>query len=66
MKKSKVLFLLLAGLFLALMIYLGYDISSRTTWPGSKPQLKERLMNHPTDTLGIDTTAQTKKEAARQ
>ena len=25
------------------MIYIGYDISSKTTFPGSKSQLKERI-----------------------
>ena len=44
MKKSKKVFIILALLFFALMIYISYDISSRTTFPGSKPQLKERLM----------------------
>ncbi len=43
MKRSKVIFLVLAGIFFILMIWVGYDISSRTTFPGSKPQLQERL-----------------------
>jgi len=29
--------------FLALLFYASYDISRRTTFPGSKPQLKERI-----------------------
>ncbi|MTI23054.1 hypothetical protein E1176_18635 [Fulvivirga sp. RKSG066] len=45
MKKSKKLFLIFAILFFGAMGYLAYDISSRTTFPGSKPQLKERLLN---------------------
>jgi hypothetical protein len=32
-----------AVIFFALLIYASYDISSRTTFPGSKPQLKERI-----------------------
>lgn len=44
MKKSKKVFIVFALLFFAIMVYIGYDISSRTTFPGSKPQLKERLM----------------------
>ena len=43
MKRSKKLFLLLAALFLLLMLYISYDISQRTTFPGSKPSLKERI-----------------------
>ena len=44
MKKSKKIFIVLALLFFVVITYIGYDISSRTTFPGSKPQLKERLM----------------------
>lgn len=35
--------MLVCILFLIALAYLGYDISKRTTFPGSKPQLKERL-----------------------
>lgn len=40
---------------------MGYDISSKTTRPGSKPQLKERLFNNnkqQTDTskMAVDST----------
>ncbi|MGE0589748.1 MAG: hypothetical protein AB7O48_14320 [Cyclobacteriaceae bacterium] len=42
MKKSKV-FLIMAGLFVVVLAYISYDISSRTTFPGSKSQLKERI-----------------------
>jgi len=43
MSKSKKIFLVFAAVFFALLIYASYDISSRTTFPGSKPQLKERI-----------------------
>ncbi|MCG8389349.1 MAG: hypothetical protein MJA30_27590 [Cytophagales bacterium] len=43
MKTSKKLFLALALIFFMAMIYVGYDISSRTTFPGSKSQLKKRI-----------------------
>jgi hypothetical protein len=43
MKKSKKIFLLMAVVFLILLIYASIDIASRTTFPGSKPQLKERI-----------------------
>ena len=32
-----------AAIFLILLIYASYDISRKTTFPGSKSQLKERL-----------------------
>jgi len=65
-KNSKKLFLILAAIFLAAMLYIGYDISSRTTFPGSKPQLKERLLNSDEskqvekDTVSADTLQQQK------
>jgi hypothetical protein len=33
----------MAVLFFALLFYASYDIARRTTFPGSKPQLKERI-----------------------
>jgi hypothetical protein len=43
MTKSKKIFLGAAVVFFALLFYASYDISTRTTFPGSKPQLKERI-----------------------
>lgn len=43
MKRSKILFLVFAGIFFLLLLWVSYDISRRTTFPGSKPQLQERL-----------------------
>ncbi len=43
MKQSKKIFLLVAIIFLIIMIVIGYDISNRTTWPGAKKNLKERI-----------------------
>jgi hypothetical protein len=43
MKISKKIFLLVAVIFFLLLAYASYDISTRTTFPGSKPQLKERI-----------------------
>jgi hypothetical protein len=45
MTKSKKIFAVLAVVFMILLLYASYDISTRTTFPGSKPQLKERLQN---------------------
>ena len=43
MTKSKRIFAILAVIFMVLLFYASYDISRRTTFPGSKPQLPERL-----------------------
>jgi hypothetical protein len=60
MKRSKKIFLSIAAVFVILLIYASYDIGNRTTFPGSRPQLKERIEDNflkhdsavtPTDTL---------------
>ncbi|WP_166637249.1 hypothetical protein [Algoriphagus boseongensis] len=43
MQKNKKLFLILFVIFMLIVLYIGYDISSRTTFPGSKGNLKERI-----------------------
>jgi hypothetical protein len=43
MTRSKKVFAGLAVIFVILLLYASYDISQRTTFPGSKPQLKERI-----------------------
>lgn len=43
MTRSKKVFITLAILFFLGLGYISYDISSRTTFPGSKSQLKERI-----------------------
>ncbi len=43
MPRSKKIFMILAIIFLIIMLYLGIDIASKTTFPGSKPNLKERI-----------------------
>lgn len=45
MSKSKKIFLGCAIVFFVLLFYASYDISTRTTFPGSKPQLKERIQD---------------------
>lgn len=52
MTRQKKLFAVLAVIFALLLIYVSYDISRRTTFPGSKPQLKERPLpeTSPNDT----------------
>jgi hypothetical protein len=55
MKRSKKLFLVIAVVFFVAISYLAYDISSRTTFPGSRPQLKERLKGIYGDTTKVDS-----------
>lgn len=43
MSRSKKIFLAAGLVFFALLFYASYDIATRTTFPGSKPQLKERI-----------------------
>jgi len=55
MRNSKKLFIVVAVVFFCAIGYLGYDISRKTTFPGSKPQLKERLIQQYGDTTKTDT-----------
>jgi hypothetical protein len=43
MTRSKKIFLIAFVAFFIVLGYLSYDIGRRTSFPGSKPQLKERL-----------------------
>lgn len=43
MKKSKKIFLVVGILFFLATIIVGYDISRRTSFPGSKKLLKESI-----------------------
>ncbi len=43
MQKNKKIFLFLFVVFMLIVIYVSYDISRRTTFPGSKGNLKERI-----------------------
>ncbi|HEY5744795.1 MAG TPA: hypothetical protein VIU12_01855 [Chryseolinea sp.] len=43
MSRGKKIFVILAIVFVILLAYASYDISRKTTFPGSKSQLKERL-----------------------
>ena len=63
MTRSKKIFAWLAVIFLIALFYASYDISTRTTFPGSKSQLKEMLQNKylKKDSLAIDSVSQTKE-----
>ncbi|MBS1558621.1 MAG: hypothetical protein JST69_07810 [Bacteroidetes bacterium] len=43
MKRSKKIFAALSVVFVAMLIYTAYDMSKRTTFPGSKSHPKDRL-----------------------
>ncbi|WP_420387159.1 hypothetical protein [Roseivirga sp.] len=43
MKKSKKIFLLIGVLFVVATLIVGYDISRKTSFPGSKKYLKESI-----------------------
>lgn len=53
MSRSKKIFFAFAIVFFLMLVYVSYDISTRTTFPGSKPQLKERLENKPATTDSV-------------
>jgi hypothetical protein len=50
MNKNKLIFLLLGVIFLVIIVIVSWDIASRTTFPGSKGNLKERMA--PSDAAG--------------
>ncbi|MGK7392407.1 MAG: hypothetical protein ACNS60_18780 [Candidatus Cyclobacteriaceae bacterium M2_1C_046] len=43
MSRKKIIFLIVAIIFILIILLFSYDISQRTTHPGSKPQLQERI-----------------------
>jgi len=43
MTRSRKLFVLFSVVFIGLLAYASYDIGRKTTFPGAKSQLKERL-----------------------
>jgi len=58
MKRSKKIFLIIASIFFIGLVILGYDISQRTTFPGSEPLLKEKIFTKDSlekDSLNADT-----------
>ncbi|HZI24242.1 MAG TPA: hypothetical protein VFD46_04160 [Chryseolinea sp.] len=62
MSRSKKIFFFGLGVFIVALIYLSYDISQRTSFPGSKSQLKERLkQKYLTDSVKEDTLMKMKK-----
>ncbi|HEY0654868.1 MAG TPA: hypothetical protein VGD65_17140 [Chryseosolibacter sp.] len=64
MSRSKKIFVALAVIFVILLAYASYDISSRTTFPGSKSQLKERLQKQylKSDSVALDSAKKNEKK----
>jgi hypothetical protein len=44
LNKNKKIFLIVAAVFLIIVILVSIDIASRTTFPGSKGNLEQRLL----------------------
>lgn len=60
MKRSKKIFILVAVIFVVATLIVGYDISRKTSFPGSKKYLKESIA--PTDQEGDSTVVEKKEE----
>ncbi len=63
MRTSKKIFLIVVVIFFAGLVYVSYDISTRTTFPGSKPQLKERIKDQflTPDSTKVDSVSTIKR-----
>lgn len=58
MSRSRKIFLVFAAVFFILLFYASYDISRRTTFPGSKGQLRQRIQDtyiKKSDSLSADS-----------
>ncbi|RKQ49058.1 hypothetical protein BXY85_0045 [Roseivirga pacifica] len=51
MKRSKKIFVIVAVLFIAAIFVVGYDISRKTSFPGSKKYLKESIVPSEADSV---------------
>ena len=56
MQRSKKIFIALSAVFLIIMIIIGYDISRRTTFPGSKTD-KDVLQSEEINIDSLDISA---------
>lgn len=57
MKKSKKLFVAFAIVFFLIVLVVGYDISRKTSFPGSKKYLKESILPSEEPDSERDSTA---------
>lgn len=61
MNRSKKIFVVVAILFILATLLVGYDITTKTSFPGSKKLLKESIAPSepvPSDTLKLDSLKQ--------
>ncbi|PIQ49955.1 MAG: hypothetical protein COW03_02265 [Cytophagales bacterium CG12_big_fil_rev_8_21_14_0_65_40_12] len=61
MNRSKKIFVIVAILFILATLLVGYDITTKTSFPGSKKLLKESIAPSepaPSDTLKLDSLKQ--------
>jgi len=63
MSRSKKVFIVFSIVFLALLGYASFDIARKTTFPGSKPQLKERIKEEFIDQDSIKSDTLLKKSS---
>ncbi len=57
MSRSRKIFLVCAFLYLFILLIVSVDISRKTTFPGSKPQMKQRMEDRfkPADSVKNDS-----------
>ncbi|MEJ1240190.1 hypothetical protein WBG78_18765 [Chryseolinea sp. T2] len=65
MAKQKNWFRIVAIGFAILLAYASYDIGRRTTFPGSKPQLKERIERNFLDRDSAKTDTLSSRDSVR-
>lgn len=53
MKRSKKVFLVVAILFILATCFVGYDIATKTSFPGSKTYMEESIVPDDQDTLRV-------------
>jgi hypothetical protein len=57
MTRSKRIFAGFSIVFALIMVYVVYDMSSRTTFPGHRPKKTEVPQRAPQDSIASDTTS---------
>lgn len=53
MKRSKKVFLVVALLFILVTIFVGYDIATKTSFPGSKTYMEKSIVPDDQDTTEL-------------
>lgn len=66
MSRSKKIFITLAIAFFILLMYISYDISTRTTFPGAKPPPEEHLRNQTPQPDSLDSVRKPENDRVNQ